>query len=97
MITLILCYSVPFALLPLDGGRILSFSNSKACWSLLGSHDFTRMDGERTSGISTQRSIKWARRTHRESKVNTSIYGRGSSDACVVRYAFPKRRRCTIS
>ncbi len=35
--------------------------------------------GEPTSGISTPRSITWARRIHRKSRASTSICGRGSS------------------
>ena len=71
-------------------------ATTSACWSRLVSPAFTPMGGAHTSGTSTQSSITWARRTRRKSRANTSTCGPGSSGSYVARFAFPKRRRCTI-
>src|SRR5262252_3320311 len=50
-----------------------------------------------TSGISMLSNIRWARRTRRKSRANTSISGPGSSASYAVHCASPRRSTCTIS
>src|SRR5262245_25906578 len=76
--------------------RIPCFSSYKPCWSRLASRAITRMGGGLTSGTSTPKSIRLARKTRRKSRVNTSICGPGSNGWCAAPSVFPKRSTCTI-
>ena len=72
------------------------FLQRQALLEPFGIRRFSTDGGGRMRGISTQSNTKWARSIPRRSKANTSICGHGSSGSCAARFAFPKRRRCTI-